>query len=282
MSRLSQLKNINEDQLATYLASQDTKSSKFNTQDDRYWKPTIDKEGNGSATIRFLPAKEGETAPIVSYQSYAFQDKGTKQWYIERSLASLGKTDPCSEYYFQLMGKNLTEKAKNINRRTNYIANILVVKDPAKPENNGKVFLFRFGKKIYDKIIALMKPMDPDDPRIDPFHMIVGCNFRLRQTKVQNFPNYDNSQWEQQSPISKNDQVLEQIDDSIYSLQEEISTDKFKTYEELKARLAVVVGANEQSSAQYQSKNSHTDDDDDDADFLSKIGSNNDDDEIPF
>jgi hypothetical protein len=221
-------------------------------KDARYWSPTRDKAGNASATIRFLPAPpadvdaKGEDAlPFVRIFDHGFQGPGG--WYIENSRTTLGKDekDPVSDSNRILWNTGTEENQKIVRarkRRLKYIANVLVVKDPANPENDGKVFLFKFGKKVFDKITEAMNPLDEDEKAIEPFDFWKGANFKLRVRVVDKFPNYDKSQFEAPSAVSDNDKDLEKIWQSQYSLLDEIDPRHFKPYGELKARLDRVLG----------------------------------------
>ena len=225
--------------------------SKLNTPgnrdaDDRYWKPTVDKAGNAVAVIRFLPAPDGEDLPYVRIFDHGFQ--GVGGWYIEKSLTTLGKDDPVGELNSTLWATGLEsdkEIARKQKRRLSYTSNIYVVKDPAKPENEGKVFLYKYGKKIFEKLNDLMNPAeDPIDPKepINPFDLWTGANFKLVQRKVEGYPNYDKSEFLAAGPLSNDDEELEAIYNKEHSLAELLDPKNFKTYEALKARLDRVLG----------------------------------------
>ena len=211
--------------------------------DDRLWKLDVDKSGNGYAVIRFLPAPNGEDLPFVKLYSHAFQGPGG--WYIENSLTSLGQKDPVSEYNTSLWnngtdaGKELARKQK---RKLTYISNIYVVKDPANPDNEGKVFLFKYGKKIFDKLTAAMQPEFEDEEAIDPFDFWQGANFKLKAKNVAGYRNYDSSEFAAPSPILDDDDALEALWKKQFSLAELVAADQFKPYEELKKRLGYVLG----------------------------------------
>ena len=211
--------------------------------DDRLWKLDVDKSGNGYAVIRFLPAPDGEDLPFVKLYSHAFQGPGG--WYIENSLTTLGQKDPVSEYNTQLWnngtdsGKDTARKQK---RKLTYTSNIYVVKDPANPENEGKVFLFKYGKKIFDKLTAAMQPEFEDEEAIDPFDFWQGANFKLKAKNVAGYRNYDSSEFAAQSPLLDDDDALEALWKKELSLAEIVATDQFKTYEDLKRRLDYVLG----------------------------------------
>ena len=211
--------------------------------DDRLWKLDVDKSGNGYAVIRFLPAPENEDLPFVKLYSHAFQGPGG--WYIENSLTTLGQKDPVSEYNSQLWnngtdaGKELARKQK---RKLTYISNIYVVKDPANPENEGKTFLFKYGKKIFDKLTAAMQPEFEDEEAIDPFDFWQGANFKLKAKNVAGYRNYDSSEFAAVSPLLDDDDAMESIWKKEVSLSEFVAPTQFKTYDELKVRLEYVLG----------------------------------------
>ena len=211
--------------------------------DDRLWKLDVDKSGNGYAVIRFLPPPDGEDLPFVKLYSHAFQ--GTGGWYIENSLTTLGQKDPVSEYNSQLWnngtdaGKDAARKQK---RKLTYISNIYVVKDPANPENEGKVFLYKYGKKIFDKLTAAMQPEFEDEEAIDPFDFWQGANFKLKAKNVAGYRNYDSSEFTTQSPLLDDDDALEALWKKQFSLAEFVAADQFKSYEDLKTRLNYVLG----------------------------------------
>jgi hypothetical protein len=211
--------------------------------DDRLWKLECDKSGNGYAVIRFLPAPNGEDLPFVKLYSHAFQ--GTGGWYIENSLTSLGQKDPVSEYNTMLWnngtdaGKDAARKQK---RKLTYMSNIYVVKDPANPENEGKVFLYKYGKKIFDKLTAAMQPEFEDEEAIDPFDFWQGANFKLKAKNVAGYRNYDSSEFARVSPLLDDDDAMEAIWKKEYSLAELVAADQFKDYDTLKKRLDYVLG----------------------------------------
>jgi len=211
--------------------------------DDRIWKLDVDKSGNGYAVIRFLPAPNGEDLPFVKLYSHAFQGPGG--WYIENSLTTLGQKDPVSEFNTTLWNNGTDagkETARKQKRKLTYVANIYVVKDPANPENEGKVFLYKFGKKIFDKITAAMQPEFEDEEAIDPFDFWQGANFKLKAKNVAGYRNYDSSEFAAQSPLLDDDEALEALWKKQNSLSEFVAADQFKTYDELKKRLGYVLG----------------------------------------
>ena len=210
--------------------------------DDRLWKPEVDKTGNGYAVIRFLPAPEGEDIPWAKIYSHAFQGPGG--WYIENSLTSVGKKDPVSEHNRELWNSG-NESDKDVVRRQkrklSYYANIYVVKDPTNPQNEGGVFLYKFGKKIFDKIMEAMQPEFEDETPINPFDFWQGANFKLKIVKKDGYWNYDKSEFDKVSPLLEDDDALEALWKKEHSLAELVSTDQFKTYDELKKRLDSVL-----------------------------------------
>ena len=211
--------------------------------DDRLWKLDVDKSGNGYAVIRFLPAPDGEDLPFVKLYSHAFQGPGG--WYIENSLTTLGGKDPVSEYNTQLWNNGTDsgkETARKQKRKLTYTSNIYVVKDPANPENEGKVFLFKYGKKIFDKLTAAMQPEFEDEEAIDPFDFWQGANFKLKAKNVAGYRNYDSSEFAPQSPLLDDDDALEAIWKKEISLAEIVAPEQFKSYDDLKRRLNYVLG----------------------------------------
>jgi len=215
-------------------------------QDDRFWRPELDKAGNGYAVIRFLPPVDGEDLPWVRIFNHGFQGPGG--WFIENSLTTLNKADPVSEYNTQLWGsgveanKDLARKQK---RRLSYISNVLVVEDSKHPENEGKVFLFKYGKKIFDKVNDLMNPQFEDEQPVNPFDFWEGANFKLKIRKVEGFTNYDKSEFSAPQQLFDGEDVqLENLWQTQNKLQEFLALDNFKSYAELKARLDRVLNLN--------------------------------------
>ena len=213
------------------------------TGDDRIWKLECDKGGNGYAVIRFLPAPNGEDLPFVKLYSHAFQGPGG--WYIENSLTTLNQKDPVSEYNTSLWNNGTDagkETARKQKRKLTYVANIYVVKDPANPSNEGQVFLYKFGKKIFDKLTAAMQPEFEDEEAIDPFDFWQGANFKLKAKNVAGYRNYDSSEFARQDALLDDDDAMEAIWKKEYSLAELVAPDPFKSYDELKKRLDYVLG----------------------------------------
>ena len=216
---------------------QPEKKNKY--QDDRLWKPELDKSGNGYAVIRFLPAVEGEDMPLQRVWHHAFQGPGG-QWYIENSLTTLNKKDPVSEENTRLWNTGIEadkEIARKRKRKLQYYSNIFVVSDPKHPENEGKVFLFKFGKKIFDKITEAMNPAFEDEKAVNPFDFWEGANFKLKIRKVDGYWNYDKSEFEPVSRLKPADEEIDKIWKSQYALKPFIDPSNFKSYEELKEKL---------------------------------------------
>jgi len=212
--------------------------------DERFWKPEVDASGNGYAVIRFLPAPDGETVPWAKVYSHAFQGPGG--WYIENSRTTLGEKDPVGEVNRQHWnagteeGKDIARKQK---RKLSYYSNIQVVKDPKHPENEGKVFLYKYGKKIHDKILAAMQPEFQDETPINVFDLWEGANFKLKIKKVAGFWNYDSSEFDSVSALSSDDTELEATWKSEHSLEAFTAADQYKSYEDLEKRLQLVLGS---------------------------------------
>lgn len=212
-------------------------------EDNRFWKPEVDKAGNGFAIIRFLPTPVGEDLPWVRYWDHGFQGPGG--WYIEKSLTSIGMNDPVGEVNTKLWNSGLDsdkEIARKQKRRLHYVANVLVVSDPAHPENEGKIFLYQFGKKIFDKMMDVMQPQFQDEEPVNPFDLWEGANFKLKIRNVEGYRNYDKSEFDKPSAVSNDESELEAIYAKVYSLKEFTDPSKYKTYDELKAKLERVLG----------------------------------------
>jgi len=236
--------------------------------DERLWKPEVDKTGNGYAVIRFLPSPEGEEIPWAKMYSHAFQGPGG--WYIENSLTTTGGKDPVSEHNRELWNsgnesdKDVVRKQK---RKLSYYANIYVVKDPTNPQNEGGVFLYKFGKKIFDKVMEAMQPEFEDEEAINPFDFWQGANFKLKIKKVAGFWNYDSSEFDAVSPLLEDDDALEALWKKEYSLTALTAADQFKSYDELEKRLKYVLGqgrparrVDEEVSDEDNSRGSYTPD----------------------
>ena len=212
--------------------------------DERQWKPTVDKAGNGYAVLRFLPAIEGNDLPWVRYWDHGFKGP-TGQWYIEKSLTSIGQQDPVSEANSKLWNSG-DERDKDIarerKRRLHYVSNVLVESDPGNPENEGKVMLFTYGKKIHDKIMDAMNGDGYDEKPMNPFNYFDGASFKLKIRKFEGYRNYDKSAFDSPSAISEDRDYLKSLYDASYDLNEFSDPENFKSYAELEARLLMVLG----------------------------------------
>jgi hypothetical protein len=282
------------------LNSELTKLNKTYSNDDEdknFWRPDVDKAGNGYAVIRFLPSPEGEDVPFVRIWDHGFQGPGG--WYIEKSLTTIGENDPVGEYNKQLWdsgiesNKDIVRKQK---RRLTFISNVYVVKDSLHPENEGKVMLFKYGKKIFDKLNAAMNPEFEDEKPINPFDLWEGANFKVKIRNVEGYRNYDNSSFDTASALFEDDDQLEAVWNSYsknpaHSLAQFVHPSKFKSYDELKAKLYRVLAlgtvASNKAVAQYDDevteapapkakaapapKAPELDDDDDSLDFFKKL-----------
>jgi hypothetical protein len=214
-----------------------------NSSDDRVWKLECDKSGNGYAVIRFLPAPDGEDLPFVKVYSHAFQGPGG--WLIDSCLTTLNQKCPICEHNSGLWNSGMDsnkEVARKQKRKLTYMSNIYVVKDPTNPENEGKVFLFKYGKKIFDKLTEAMQPEFEDETPIDPFDFWTGANFKLKAKNVAGYRNYDSSEFAAQGALLNDDDAMEAIWKKQYSLAEFVAPDQFKSYEEMKKRLDSVLG----------------------------------------
>ena len=212
-------------------------------KDERLWKPELDKSGNGYAVIRFLPSCDGEDLPWAKLWSHAFQGP-TGQWYIENSLTTTGGKDPVSEHNTALWNSGVEsdkEIARKQKRKLQYYSNVYVVSDAKHPENEGKVFLFRYGKKIFDKIMESMQPQFADEKAINPFDFWEGANFKLKIRKVDGYWNYDKSEFDSPTAILDNEDAIESLWKTQYPLNEFTGESNFKSYDELKTRLDTVL-----------------------------------------
>ena len=241
---LDALKKQNSlDKLLGAAESESKPQEKKSYVDERLWKPEVDKSGNGYAVLRFLPAPKGEELPWAKVWNHAFQGP-TGQWYIENSLTTIGQNDPVSELntaYWNSGVESDKEIARKQKRKLQYYANIYVVSDPKHPENEGKVFLYRFGKKIFDKCMEAMQPAFEDETPINPFDFWEGANFKLKIRKVDGYWNYDKSEFAAPSALFDDDDALEKLWAKQYSLAEFTAPTNFKSYDELKTRLDTVL-----------------------------------------
>jgi len=250
MSFASLKKQSSLGSLTAKLVKEVEKSNSPQGGDDRLWKPEVDKAGNGYAVIRFLPAPDGEDLPWTRMYSHAFQGPGG--WYIENSLTTMNQKDPVSEYNTQLWNSGVDsdkETARKQKRKLSYYSNIYVVRDPANPQNEGKVMLYKYGKKIHDKILAAMQPEFEDEEPINPFDFWAGADFKLKIKKVAGYWNYDSSEFARPGTLGDfSDDELEAIWTKEYSLEEISAPAQFKTYDELKKRLDYVLGISKPAS----------------------------------
>jgi len=220
-------------------------SEKKSYKDERQWKPTVDKAGNGYAVLRFLPAPETCETPWVRYCDHGFKGP-TGQWFIEKSLTSIGQQDPVSEANSVLWNTGTDDNkaiVRDRKRRLHYVSNVLVVSDPSNPANEGKVFMYTYGKKIFDKIMDVMQPQFADEKPVNPFDFWEGADFKLKIRQVEGYRNYDKSEFSSPAPLmGGDDDQLEQLYETVYDLGEFADPAAYKTYEELSARLALVLG----------------------------------------
>ena len=243
MSLASLKRKNNLDSLLDAAQKENAPQEKKSYVDERLWRPQLDKSGNGYAVIRFLPPCDGENLPWAKLWSHAFQGP-TGQWYIENSLTTLSQKDPVSEHNTRLWNSGVEsdkEIARKQKRKLQYYSNIYVVSDTKNPANEGKVFLYRFGKKIFDKLMEAMQPAFEDETPINPFDFWKGANFKLKIRKVDGYWNYDKSEFDNVSTLSDNDDELEKVYKSQYSLNEFTAPTNFKSYDELKTRLDMVL-----------------------------------------
>ena len=233
------------DQLVKAAEAVSTKTETKNYDDDRFWKPTRDKAGNGYAVVRFLPAKEGEDLPWVRYWDHGFKGP-TGLWYIENSLTSIGQDDPVSESNGLLWNTGRDEDkalARERKRRLHYVSNVLVVSDPSNPQNEGKVFVYKFGKKIFDKIMDVMQPQFADEDPVNPYDFWEGADFKIKIRKVEGWVNYDKSEFASPAPLHGGDEEkLEGVYNQLHSLADFIDPKNYKSYDELKAKMNKVLG----------------------------------------
>lgn len=230
-----------------------------NQKDERKWRPTVDKMGNGYAVLRFLPAGEGQELPFVKYWDHGFKGP-TGKWYIEKSLTTIGQEDPVGEmnsYLWNLVDDDKSpsrKQARDQKRRLHYASNVLIVSDPANPANEGKVFLYEYGKKIFDKIMDAMQPQFADEDPINPFDFWAGADFKLKIRQVEGYRNYDKSEFASSSALSEDDTYLEGIYNSMHNLAEYTDPATFKSYDELKKKMDSVLGNTSQPTMQQQSQ----------------------------
>ncbi|WP_339612013.1 hypothetical protein [uncultured Planktosalinus sp.] len=255
LASLKRSRTSSIDKLVSAAAKLDeSASTQKNGPDDRIWKPTVDKAGNGYAVIRFLPATEGEELPWVRYWDHGFKGDTTGLWYIEKSLTSIGQKDPLSEVNAKLWNSGVDadkDIARKQKRRLHYVSNIYVVSDSANPDNEGKVFLYQYGKKIFDKLMDAMQPQFEDEDPINPFDFWEGADFKLKIRNVEGYRNYDRSEFATPAPIA-DDETLEVVYKKLYPLNEFVDPANYKSYDELKARLDAVLGRSGSFTPQQQ------------------------------
>lgn len=251
MENFQQLKKMRQQQTSALAEKLEALNKPAYKEEEGYWRCQVDKAGNGTAIIRFLPAPQGEDVPFVRYWAHGFKNPSSGRWYIEWSRTTLGEADPVSEYNSQLWNTGVKENQDIVRaqkRNLNFVSNIYVVKDPANPENEGKTFKFRYGKKIFDKLNAMMYPeqtaLDDTPPTpINPFDFWEGANFRLIIRKVEGFTNYDSSKFDGKAPLLKDDVELEEVWKKLPSLSAIVAPSQFKGYDELKQKLYSVLGS---------------------------------------
>ena len=221
----------------------DTQNKSY--KDEREWKPTVDKAGNGYAIIRFLPAAEGQDIPWVRYWDHGFKGP-TGQWYIEKSLTSIGQNDPVGELNSRLWNSGNDddkETARKQKRRLHYVTNVYIVSDPSNPQNEGKVMIYKFGKKIFDKVMDLMQPQFPDEKPVNPFDFWDGADFVMKIRNVEGYRNYDKSEFRSPSPLLNGDDAgLENVYGQLHDISEFIDPKSYKSYDELKTKMYTVLG----------------------------------------
>ena len=245
MSTFADMKKQRKSNLTSLIKETEkiTSPNVFGDTDDRFWRPELDKSGNGYAVVRFLPAPEGEDLPWARMWNHGFQGPGG--WYIENSLTTLGQKDPVSEHNSQLWNSGIEankEIARKQKRRLTYVSNVLVIKDPTNPQNEGQVRLYKYGKKIWDKLNDQMNPEFEDETPLNPFDLWEGANFKLKIRKVDGFSNYDKSEFEAKTPLNGDDSKMEEVWKTEHSLSEFTDPKNFKPYTELKEKLDRVLG----------------------------------------
>jgi hypothetical protein len=287
---LKKTRKTSLDQLTREVEKLNQSNSGNRTEDNRFWKPEVDKAGNGYAVIRFLPSPKGEDVPFVRIFDHGFQGPGG--WYIEKSLTTIGKDDPVSKINSSLWNSGIEankEVARKQKRRLNFISNIYVVSDPANPANEGKVFLYKYGRKIMDKINEAIHPEFEDEQSLNPFDLWEGADFKIKIRNVAGYRNYDKSEFASPAPLlNGDDEELEAIWGKEYGLQEFIDPKNFKSYDELKAQLDKVLagGSNagddlpSKAPAKLPEKKSNLDDDTDTSSWNTDESVDDDDDEL--
>ena len=276
-TNFASLKKNRSKSLESLNAQLDKISSKSyqDPNEGKFWKPTRDKAGNGFAIIRFLPAPQNEEMPFVRVWDHGFQGP-TGLWYIENSLTTINQDDPVSEYNSKLWNSGVDadkDQARKQKRRLKYTSNIYVVKDPANPENEGKVFMYSFGKKIFDKLNDLMNPTFEDEDPVNPFDLWEGANFRLKIRQFEGYPNYDKSEFDAPSPLLDDDEALETVWSQQHSLQQLVDPSNFKSYDELKTKLYRVLDLANDTAEESAPSPYEAEDTSDDLDISSTVAS---------
>ena len=256
MGSFSDFKKRSKSSIGDLTAKLEQMNKKESYKDDRFWMPQRDQSGNGYAAIRFLPACEGEELPWAKYYEHTFQGPGG--WYIEKSRTTLNEKDPVSEMNSRLWNSGV-ESDKDIararKRQTRYVSNIMVVSDPANPDNEGKVFLYRFGPKIFNKIQEAMQPEFQDEEPLNPLDFWGGADFKLKIRKVGGYVNYDKSEFAPSTELFEgDDSALERVWNQQHKLGEFVNPETFKSYDELKEKLDAVVGTDIRASAPVKEK----------------------------
>jgi hypothetical protein len=226
-------------------------TEKKSYDDDRIWKPRMGKDGTGYAVVRFLPGKDSNKTPWVTMYDHGFQGP-TGKWYIENSLTTIGKQDPVSEHNSKLWNSGIEENkeiARKQKRRTAYYANALILNDPNDTTNEGKVKIYKFGQKIFDKIMSAMQPEFDDDQPVNPFDLLEGANFRIKIKMVGGYWNYDSSTFEKSSALSESEEKMKAIFDAQHDVHDLVAEDKFKSYDELKEKLTLTLGESMETTA---------------------------------
>ena len=242
-AKLKQQSGKSLDKLTQELSKLNT-SQESKKDDDRYWYPAVDKAGNGYAVVRFLPAPDGEDIPFIRMFDHGFKGP-TGKWYIENSLTTIGKQDPVSEYNSQLWNSGLEsdkEIVRKQKRKLHYVSNVYVITDQLNPENEGKVFLFKYGKKLFDKLNDAMNPQFPDQEPMNPFDLWEGAHFKIKIRNVEGYRSYDKSEFASPAPLLDDDEKMEKIWNQCHSLKAFHDASNFKSYDELKAKLNAVLG----------------------------------------
>ena len=248
----SKLKNMSGKNSLEKLSAELAKMTQTaeSSKDDRMWYPNVDKAGNGFAIIRFLPAPGDEDVPFIRMWEHGFKGP-TGKWYIENSLTTIGKQDPLSELNSKLWNSTTDDEsparkqARAQKRKLTFISNIYIIQDQQNPENNGKVKLFKYGKKVFEKLNEKMNPQFADEEPMNPFDLWTGANFKLKIRNVEGYRNYDKSEFAQPGPLFDDDSAMEAVWRQEYSLKAFLAPSNFKTYEELQERLNLVLGLTE-------------------------------------